>query len=176
MKGKENLDMDNPGGSQNQTSLLPQVGISEILGLVELLKSKGGREDIYKLAAELKMEFGDTLTVIRGAELLGLVNTPGGDVVVEPLGDQISASTINARKTLIQERLKKLPLFQELTLVLEATEDHQATRYQILEKLIEISPNENSEQLFTTLVNWARYAELFGYNDDSETFYIDAGT
>ena len=62
---------------------IPAVGTSEVMGLVELLKHKGGHADIYKLAQELQLEFGDTLKVIRAAELLGLVNTPGGDVVLE---------------------------------------------------------------------------------------------
>jgi NitT/TauT family transport system ATP-binding protein len=169
--------MDKPPSSpaSQNTAPLPDIGISEILGLVELLKSKGGREDIYKLAGELNMEFGQTLTVIRGAELLGLVNTPGGDVVIEPLGEKVSRSKINGRKTLIKQQLEKLELFKKLTSFLQEREDHQATRDQVLEKLVEMIPNENSEQVFQTLVNWGRYAELFGYNDDSQTFYLDLG-
>jgi NitT/TauT family transport system ATP-binding protein len=140
---------------------------------VELLKSKGGREDIYKLASELKMEFGDTLTVIRGAELLGLVNTPGGDVVIEPLGEKLTRSRINGRKTIIRAQLERLPVFTRLLDYLKEKEDHQATRDQLLEKLAELIPDENVEQTFKMLVAWGRYAELFGYNDDSETFYLD---
>ena len=179
--------MDHPDGANSNSNTppgatapahaeahaLPQIGISEILGLVELLKSKGGKEDIYKLAAELKMEFGDTLTVIRGAELLGLVHTPGGDVVIEPLGEKVSRSRINDRKTIIREQLKKIGLFQSVTQFLHETEDHRATRDQLLEKLAELLPNENAELSFQTVVNWGRYAELFGYNGDSESFYLD---
>ena len=164
--------MDNPDPKTEQITL-PQVGISEVLGLVELLKSKGGREDIYKLASELKMEFGDTLAVIKAAELLGLVNTPGGDVVIEPLGENLTRSRINARKIIIQEQLVKLPVFKKLSEFLHEKDDHQANRDQVLEKLAELIPNENVEQTFKTLVNWGRYAELFGYNDDSQTFYLD---
>lgn len=152
---------------------IPSIGISEILGLAELLKSKGGREDIYKLAAELKMEFGQTLDVIRAAELLGLVHTPGGDVVLEALGEKITRSRINGRKQLIRQQLEKLPVFVTLENYLKDREDHQATRDQLLEKLAELVPNENCEQTFVTLVNWGRYAEIFGYNDDSQTFYLD---
>jgi len=173
--------MDHPDGSNKEKSEteghapLPQIGISEVLGLVELLKSKGGREDIYKLAAELKMEFGETLTVIRAAELLGLVNTPGGDVVIEPMGEKITRSKISARKELLKVQIEKLPVFQTVTTFLRENDDHQATRDQLLEKLAELVPNENSEQTFSTLVSWGRYAELFGYNDDSQTFYLDHG-
>ena len=166
--------MDKPPSISEFTSL-PQIGISEILGLVELLIAKGGREDIYKLAAELKMEFGQTLTVIRGAELLGLVNTPGGDVVIEALGEKMSRSKINERKLIIKAQLERLPIFNKVILLLQENESHEITREQILEKLAEMIPNENNEQTFDTLVNWGRYAELFGYNDDTETFYLDHG-
>jgi len=168
--------MDSPGGSRTEYAALPQIGISEILGLIEFLKSKGGREDIYKLAAELKMEFGDMLTVIRGAEFLGLVHTPGGDVVVEPLGEKLTRSRINGRKVLIKAQLEKIPVFKTLMAFLDEKDERQATREQLLDKLAELIPNENNEQTFTTLVNWGRYAELFGYNDDSEMFYIDSGS
>jgi len=170
--------MDKPGGT-TQTSHpesnqpLPQVGISEILGLVELLRAKGGREDIYKLARELQMEFGDTLTVIRAAEILGLVHTPGGDVEVEQTGDQIGRAKINDRKGIIHDQLLKLPVFKKLSDFLKEKEDHTASRDEVLEKLAELIPNENAEQTFHTLVQWGRYAELFGYNDDRETFYLD---
>lgn len=154
---------------------LPQAGISEILGLVELLNSKGGREDIYKLAQELQMEFGNTLKVIRAAELLGFVNTPGGDVVLEALGQKVTQIKISTRKEIVGEQLEKLPVFKTLTEFLKSREDHQASRDQVIEKLAELIPNENSEHTFETLVNWGRYAEIFGYNDDTETFYIDNG-
>jgi len=163
--------MDKPGGKTLET--LPQIGISEILGLVELLNSKGGREDIYKLASELQMEFGETLAVIRAAELLGLVHTPGGDVEVVSTGEKVSQSGISQRKEIIHDQLMKLPLFYSLVQYLKEKDDHQAPRDEVLEKLAELIPNENAEQTFSQLVQWGRYAELFGYNDDSESFYLD---
>ena len=91
---------------------LPEIGISQILGLVELLAGKGGREDIYKLAAELSMELGETLAVIRAAEMLGLVHTPGGDVEVEQFGYKVVDASITDRKDLIRDKLAELPLFK----------------------------------------------------------------
>jgi len=47
------------------------------------------------------------------------------------------------------------------------------TREEVLDKLAELLPNEDAESSFSTIVNWGRYAELFGYNDDTQTFYLD---
>lgn len=152
---------------------LPEIGISQILGLVELLIGKGGREDIYKLAGELSMELGETLTVIKAAELLGLVNTPGGDVVVENFGHEVLDGSITDRKELIRKKLEELTVFKSVGEFLASKEDGEATREEVLEKLAELIPNEDAESSFSTVVNWGRYAEMFGYNDDSQTFYLD---
>lgn len=165
--------MDSNSEPPSHSEPLPATGISEILGLLELLKHKGGKEDIYKLAAELKMEFGDTLTVIRGAEMLGLVHTPTGDVVLEALGKKVTQSKISQKKTLLKSQMEKLPVFGRVVEFLKEKEDHHATRDQVLEKLAELIPNEHADQSFFTLINWGRYAELFGYNDDRQTFYLD---
>ena len=42
----------------------------------------------------------------------------------------------------------------------------------MLEKLAELLPNEDAENSFGTVVTWGRYSELFGYNDDTQTFYL----
>lgn len=157
----------------SESALIPEAEISEILGLIELLNSIGGREDIYKLAATLQMELGDTLKVIRSAEMLKLVDTPGGDVVLEPLGKKITQAKITQRKALICSQIEKLPVFQKISEFLNAENEKQVSRVELLEKLAEILPNENAEQVFDSIVKLGRYAELFGYNDDSETFYLD---
>ena len=153
-------------------SALPEIGISQILGLVELLVAKGGREDIYKLAAELSMELGETLAVIRAAETLGLVHTPGGDVEVEGFGFQVVDASISERKDLIRVRLEALPLFKTVREYLSTQKETEVTREEMLEKLAELLPNEDAEASFGSVVSWGRYAELFGYNDDSQTFYL----
>jgi NitT/TauT family transport system ATP-binding protein len=153
-------------------SALPEIGISQILGLVELLVGKGGREDIYKLAGELSMELGETLTVIRAAEMLGLVHTPGGDVEVEAFGHKVVDASITDRKDLIRGKLEELPLFKTVREYLTSQEETEVTREEMLDKLAELLPNEDAEASFGSVVSWGRYSELFGYNDDTQTFYL----
>ena len=152
---------------------LHEIGIRQIMGLVELLIGKGGREDIYKLAGELSMELGETLTVIKGAEMLGLVHTPGGDVTVEAFGHQVIDASITERKDLVREKLENLSAFKAIREFLASKDDAEVGRDEVLEKLAELIPNDDAETSFSTLVNWGRYAEMFGYNDDTQTFYLD---
>ena len=58
---------------------IPQVGISKIIGLLEVLDDAGGRYDVFRLARDINYEFGEILKVIKAAEMLELVVTPGAD-------------------------------------------------------------------------------------------------
>lgn len=154
---------------------LPQSEISRILGLLEILEDHGGREDIYKLARELHFESSDLVEVIRGAELLGLVTTPGGDVELLEAGRKVNAGDMNAIKSLLKERMAKIPLFQYFLQKLQGEEDHRMSRKEVLEELARLLPKSNPDQQFHALVAWGRYAEIFGYNRDLDLFYLDEG-
>ena len=118
------------------------------------------------------MELGETLAVIKAAETLGLVHTPGGDVVVEDFGNKVVDASITDRKDLIRGKLAELPLFKTIHDYLAREEGTEVTREEMLEKLAELIPNEDAEASFSSIVSWGRYSELFGYNDDSQTFYL----
>ncbi|MGC8764176.1 MAG: AAA-associated domain-containing protein [Acidobacteriota bacterium] len=154
---------------------LPQSEISRMLGLLEMLEDHGGREDIYKLARELHFESSDLVEVIRGAELLGLVTTPGGDVELLDAGRKVNAGDMNAIKALLRERMLQIPLIQYFKKKLEGEEDHRMSRKDILEELSRLLPKSNPDQQFHLLVAWGRYAEIFGYNRDLDLFYLDEG-
>jgi NitT/TauT family transport system ATP-binding protein len=58
---------------------IPRAHLNKVLGLLETLENKTGRQDIYDLCAGLNHEFGDFLEVVKAAELLGFVTTPESD-------------------------------------------------------------------------------------------------
>jgi NitT/TauT family transport system ATP-binding protein len=152
---------------------LPDCQLTWVFGLLETLEDRGGRDDGYKIARDLQFKFGDLLKVMKAAEILGLVSTPAGDVVLEPLGKQFLDGDVNARKLLIREQLKKLGLFAYLVRLLRGQEDRSLQKEVVLEHLAMLLPNERPEQMFSTVVNWGRFAELFGYNKDEDRFYLD---
>jgi NitT/TauT family transport system ATP-binding protein len=152
---------------------LPDCALTLVFGLLELLEDRGGREDGYKIARDLNFKFGDLLKVMKAAEILAFVSTPSGDVVIEPLGKQFLASKINERKLMLREQLKKHSLFGYFIRLLHGQEDKSLTKEVVLEHLAMLLPAERPERQFLTLVNWGRYAELFGYNKDEDRFYLD---
>src|SRR5215471_13808389 len=91
---------------------LPAASLSRILGLLEILDDRGGRAEVSRLAQDIRMDSAELLPVIQGAELLELVNTPGGDVVLLPVGKKIIESDMNTKKAVVKEQMEKLPLFR----------------------------------------------------------------
>jgi NitT/TauT family transport system ATP-binding protein len=151
---------------------LPSTGISKILGLCEILDDHGGKEDVYRLAQDLHMPFGELLLSIKGAEMLGLVETPGGDAVLTPLGKRVLETSMNEKKALLKQQMLKLRVFQHFDKLLHNAKDNEVPAEVILEELAVLLPQEQPRQLFTTLLNWGRYGEVFGYSRDTDLFYL----
>ncbi len=152
---------------------IPRAVISHILGFLEVLDDRGGKEDIYKLANDLKVELGEILNLIKAAEIFGFVETPGGDVILRGAGKHLIEADVNTKKKMIKSVLKSLPLFTYFIHFLEGKEEKKTDRREVLKILKRLLPNENPAKVFQTLVDWGRYAELFGYNPDDDSFYLD---
>ena len=152
---------------------LPDCQLTWVFGLLEYLDDRGGREDGYKIARELNFKFDDLLRVMKAAEVLGFVSTPSGDVVLEPFGKEFIESDVNTRKLMVRGQLKKLGLIAYVVRLLRGQEDLSLTKEVVLEHLAMLLPNEKPEKQFQVMVNWGRFAELFGYNKDEDRFYLD---
>jgi len=152
---------------------LPSTGISKVLGLCEVLDDHGGKEDVYRLAQDLHMPFGELLLVIKGAEMLALVETPGGDAVLTALGHTVLVSSMNEKKALLKAQMIKLKVFQHIQHILERADDHEVPSELVLEELAVLLPQEQPREMFTTLLNWGRYGEVFGYSRDTDRFYLN---
>jgi len=152
---------------------IPNVPISRIMGLLEVLDDAGGRYDVFRLARDINFEFGAIIQVIKAAELLDLVVTPGADVVLTGTGSALLRAKVNGRKKLLRGQISKLPLFRAVVDVLMRSEDRRADEDSILEILALYLPAEDSEALLKTVIDWGRYAELIGYNPEGEEVYLD---
>jgi NitT/TauT family transport system ATP-binding protein len=151
---------------------LPRTTLSQIIGLLEALNDRGGKDDIYKLAKELNLELGDLVAAIRAAEMLEFVTTPGGDAELNDLGRKMLRARTPGRKKLFLAQLKKVPLFAQLYELLEKAPGKRLDKDSVLEELSKWLPDEDTAQLFDTAINWSRYAELFGYDQDTGDCFL----
>lgn len=153
---------------------IPRVPLGRIMGFLEILDDRGGKDDIYRVAKEVKAEFGEVLNILKAAEILGFIDTPGGDVVLLDLGKKLLLAEVTDKKEMVRQRLLGLNLFKYFMQHLKKQPEQRWGKRNVLKSLKRLLPNENPEQIFLTLVDWARYGELFGYSPDEETLYLAA--
>jgi NitT/TauT family transport system ATP-binding protein len=118
---------------------LPNVTVGEVMGLVQMLS---GAESIFAMATRLKKDFATFLAVIKAAELIDLVETPGQTVRLTKAGEA----------------------FKKATDRIEHAETKEITEEEVLEDLGKLFPNERPKVIFRTMVGWARFSELFSFD------------
>ncbi len=148
---------------------LPDATPGQIVGLMEYLDARGGKEDLYRIATDTHTEYGYMLNVVKAAEMLDLVDTPKRMVVLEAEGLRFVRASAEERKPLWRELLLRLRLFRDLRDALTRQPRHEVEKLFVLETIIMNMPHENYERVFETLMSWARFGELFDYDETTET-------
>ncbi len=152
---------------------LPNVGVGEMIGLLERVDAAGGSADIFDLSVEIGKEFGRVLELVKAAELLDFVDTPKHTVTLTALGRQVLAAKINGRKQLINQQLRQLRLIEHILDLLQGQEGNAVDQDLVLEELAVWLPTEKPQSMFKSIVRWGRYAELLGYSADERKLYLD---
>jgi len=155
-----------PAASTATWEAIPHVGPNEILGLLEYLDARGGQEDVFKIASDTGKEFGKLFAVVNAAELLDLVDTPKRQVILTPEGVRMVRASPADRKSLWREGILRLRLFREVEAVLQRQGEHKVDRDFVLELVALNLPNEDYDSMFDTFIAWARFADLFAYDEE----------
>jgi HAE1 family hydrophobic/amphiphilic exporter-1 len=153
---------------------LPDATADEIEHLLKYLDACGGRDDFFHIAAETHRDFGRLSNVARAAELLDFVTTPRRLVVLEHEGRHFVKAKPSNRKAIWRERILQLRLFQATQEMLRRAGGPIDSEV-VLETLILNLPEENHEKTFATFVNWARYGELFAYDETTQQISMQGG-
>jgi NitT/TauT family transport system ATP-binding protein len=149
---------------------LPHAAAMEILGLLEYLDARGGKEDVVRIAADTNREFGQAIAVVNAAELLDFVDTPKRTVVLAPDGIRFVRAGAAERKAIWREQLLKMGLFKRIYEAVERQEEHHVDRDFVLETIALALPLENYDTTFDIMVNWLRYGDVLSYDEGSEMF------
>ena len=144
---------------------LPDATPSEIIGLLEYLDARGGKEELFRIVSDTHREFGQVISIVKAAEMLDLVDTPRRMVTLVADGQRfLRAGTPEARRAVWREQLLKLRLFRDLNDVLERQPDHELERDFVFETLALALPDENYGRMFDRLTRLARAGGLFEYD------------
>lgn len=174
--GSELPDLPEPAAAEiarrMSVEFIPPVSSSEIVGLLEYLQARNGREDIYKITGDTRTEFGRLVNTVKAAELLDFVDTPKRMVVLEPQGVRYVNASLDERKAIWRDQLMKLSIFKEIVEVIRRRPDREIPRDFILETIVFRMPYEHYERVFDTIIRWGRFGDLLAYDEKSGLVWL----
>ena len=159
-------------GQPGATEQLPAARINALAGLMERLEADGGRADLYRLGEALSLELDDLLPIVEAAELLSFAQVAQGDISLTPLGQAFAGASILARKEIAAGRLLRLPTIRWVYETLQKDDNQRVAEDYFLDQLQPDFGDYAATQL-DIAINWARYAEIFAFDDDTDELYLE---
>jgi NitT/TauT family transport system ATP-binding protein len=148
--------------------MLPHARPGGIAGLIELLKDRGGRDDLYQLANDLVMEVDDLLPIVEAGALFNFILVHKGDVEITPEGRNFADADILTRKVIFREAsLAHVPLLKQIENALRRKSDGALPDDFFEDILDEHFSDEEARRQLDTAILWGRYGEIFDYDADS---------
>jgi NitT/TauT family transport system ATP-binding protein len=158
---------------EKRFAMLPHARSGGISGLLEIIHDRGGREDLPRLASDLRLEIDDLLPAVDASALLGFASVAEGDVTLTPIGEEFSTAGVHRSHEIFKEQLlSRVPLTAAVLRVLEEKRDGRIGKEFLLDILDEHFSDSEAEKQFQTLIDWGRYAHLFEYDANEERLYL----
>jgi len=159
--------------ARQKYQMIPHARVGGIAGLLELLRDRGGKEDLYRLATDLILDAEDLLPIVEASVLLGFATLKEGDVEITTEGIRFAEADILTRKILFrQAALKHIVILQQIDSVLHAKTDHSIPEEFFYDILDEHFTQDEVERQFETAMNWGRYAEIFDFDRASHRLIL----
>jgi NitT/TauT family transport system ATP-binding protein len=156
--------------ARNRMESIPLVPVAQILGLLSILHDSPELSNIYDISDEIGKEFGETIALVKAAEILELVDTPKDEVRFTELGRRFIAADPAIRHAIFAEQVFKLRIFHIIIALLHEYEEVQAER--IIKDIGSALPYDNPEKTFQTMIAWGRYAGLMDFNAKTGMVFV----
>jgi len=158
---------------------LAHVSPNQISGLIEALAAApyDGKADLPDIAYEQELEVDELFPVAEAMQLLRLADVEGGDIKLTHMGKRFADSELNERKEIFSRSImNNVPLAAHMRRVLDERESHTASWSRFLDELEDHMAEDAAEDSLKTVVSWARFGELFSYDDDAALFSLENPT
>ncbi|MEM1244218.1 MAG: nitrate/sulfonate/bicarbonate ABC transporter ATP-binding protein [Pseudomonadota bacterium] len=154
---------------------LPDIPVSELSGLLELLVEEyQGKCDLPELADAVHLDIDNLIPLTDAMEILGFARTQRGDLVITPIGRNFADADILKKKEIFKTQLlKNIPLARRIRRVLDERPGHWAVKTRFLNELEDFLSEEEADRVLATAIDWGRYAEIFAYDNNSETLSLE---
>jgi NitT/TauT family transport system ATP-binding protein len=156
--------------------VLRHVSSNVLSGLIETLAAPPyhGRADLPVLANSLQLEADDIFHFGESLQLLRFAQLSEGDLMLTEAGQRFAHLETDARKKLFAEHLMNyVPVIGLIRRVLDERPSHTAPQARFRNELEDYMAEDQADETLKTTVSWGRYAELFAYDEQSETFSLE---
>jgi len=154
---------------------LPAAAVNRLSGLIEILQAPpySGQAQLDQLAKSLALEINELFPIAEGLHILEFAELKDGALKLTTAGHVFASSTIDERKRLFREHLLRfVPLAAHICRILRERESQQAPRRRFGVELEDHLTEGQAERTLRAVTAWGRYAELFGYDDKTQTFSL----
>jgi NitT/TauT family transport system ATP-binding protein len=149
---------------------IPLVPVGQILGLLSILNDSPELSNIYDIADEIGKEFGETIALVKAAEILDFIDTPKDMVRFTELGRRFVAADRLGQRAIFAEQVYKLRLFHIIIALLKEYEEVQSQ--DVIKDIASALPYDNPEKTFETMIAWGRYAGLMDCNANTGMVFV----
>ncbi len=156
--------------------VLTHVSTNVLAGLIEALAAPpyDGRADLPVLAGALQMEADEIFHLGETLQLLRLAQLSEGDIELTEAGKRFAHMETDDRKRLFAEHISAyVPLIGLIRRVLDERPSHVAPVARFRNELEDYMTEDYADETLKTVISWARYAELFAYDEHSELFSLE---
>ena len=154
--------------------MLPPARRGAIAGLLELLNGRGGKDNLYRVAEDLRMGADDLLPIVEAAVLLSFAKSGWGDIEITPQGKAFAEADITRRKKLFRDAgIAHATLLRQMHSALSSKSDHTLPLEFFRDILREYLPESEVKRQIETALNWGRYGDLFTYDSATDRLLLD---
>jgi len=159
--------------------LFTHVSSNLISGLIEAVAASpyNGKADLPDIASDIQLEVDELFPVGEALQILRLADLEGGDIKLTHMGKRFADGEMNERKEIFSRSLmSNVPLAAHIRKVLDERASHSAPKSRFLDELEDHMAEDTAEEALKTVVSWARFGELFSYDDDAALFSLENPT
>ena len=159
-------------------TILPRVSANLLSGVLETLAGEyNGKADLPVFAEEQHLEGDELFPVADALQMLHLAEIEGGDIKLADIGKQyVEAGTDDRKKIFQRQLLAYVPLAAHIRRILQERTNHVAPKSRFFDELEDHMSTDDAEETLRSVTAWARYAEAFAYDDDTQTFSLENPT
>src|SRR6201985_3168908 len=156
--------------------ILNHVSPNVLSGLIETPAGPpyNGHADLPVLAGSLQLEADEIFHYGESRQLLRVGPLRRRHLLLTDAGKRFAVLETDARKRLFAEHMTNyVPVIGLIRRVLDERPSHTAPEARFRNELEDYMSEGAADQTLKTIISWGRYAELFAYDEQSETFSLE---